>query len=265
MLTTIKHIINFWWKIPTIGFSSSQNEYQCDGDIEYTSNVVNNNAGIPNGYVIGNKTNPVKSYDKWVILFPGSFNPVHYGHIELAENIVRCYRADELWMMPTPQNPLKNKSSYVNKWDRFIMIEKVVDRFININISSRKLYNRIKPNYFEFTQKAPFYTAKTLKTLKKLYPNYYFTLLIGSDNLAIFDKWKHWKWIYDNVHIVTFIRSSNEDVSELQNKYPKVDFFKPVIFYPISSTQIRNEIRENNYDHVDCSIVDFIKQKKLYQ
>ena len=249
----------------TDGWSSPQNEECADGDIVYTYNVVNKNVGIPNGFVIGNKTKPEKSYDKWIILFPGSFNPVHYGHVELAENILRCYRlADELWIMPTPQNPIKNKSSYADKWDRYVMIEKVLDR-VKLDYHGGKHYDRIKPNYFEFTQKAPFYTAKTLKTLQKIYPNYYFSLLIGSDNLAIFDKWKHWKWIYDNVHIVTFIRSSNEDVSELQKKYPKVDFFKPICYYPISSTQIRNEIRANNYDHVDSSIVDFIKQKKLYQ
>ena len=201
-------------------------------------------------------------YNKWVILFPGSFNPVHHGHMCLAGDILRMYGADELWMMPTPQNPLKGKKGYADKWQRYVMIEKMSEYY---GRHHGETYKKIKPSYFEFTLKAPFYTAKTIQALQKIYPNYYFSLLIGTDNLAIFDKWKKYKWLYDNIHIIAFGRLDGSDFKALREKYPKVDLYEPKDFYDISSTQIRTDIPKGDYSSVHCSIVDYIKENKLYK
>ena len=122
-------------------------------------------------------------------IYGGSFNPVHFGHVGLAKWVIAHTDLDELWLLVSPLNPLKAKSEELrakSEEERLAAVREAV-----------KDIPHVKASDFEFGLPRPSYTANTLRELQKAYPEDEFTLVIGEDNLAIFDQWKEYEFIED--------------------------------------------------------------------
>ncbi len=166
---------------------------------------------------------------KKVGIFGGSFNPVHTGHIALANSLCEKAGLDEVWLMVSPQNPFKKDA--VDLLDDRLRLEMV-----------RKALEgepRLKVSDYEFRLPKPSYTWHTLQALTDDYPDTTFTLLIGGDNWAVFDKWYRHDDILARYPIVVYPRRGS-DVGEVPEGVTVVD--TPLL--DISSTEIRRRIRE---------------------
>ena len=164
-------------------------------------------------------------------LFFGSFNPVHCGHLMLANYIVEYSDLDALWFVVSPQNPHKDKKSLLDGYHRRDMLEMAV-----------KNDSRFEVCDIEFYMPKPSYTIDTLARLSERYPNTDFYLICGMDNLASFKKWKNYQVILDNYHLMVYPRK-NYDGGELVNHESVQIVDAPEI--EISSTFIRNAVAQN--------------------
>jgi len=163
-------------------------------------------------------------------LFFGSFNPIHIGHMAIANYIVEYTDIDKIWFIVSPQNPLKKKNSLLEEYHRYELVSRVIDDD-----------NRFKAVDIEFRLPKPSYTIDTLIYLKEKYPDYEFVLIMGADGLPTFDKWKNYnqlikickRYIYPRPGI-SMLGMKNMENTEVVNA-PQME---------ISSTVIRNAIKE---------------------
>lgn len=161
----------------------------------------------------------------------GSFNPVHCGHMMLAQYIAEFTDLDEVWLSLSPQNPLKPEHSRDSDVHRFEML-----RLACCHTPS------VKATDIETHLPRPSYTAATLHYLSDKYPEYDFTLIIGSDNWLIFDRWKNYRDIISNHKIMIYPRPGYE-ITEAP-LHCNVEFLRQAPICNISSTFIRNAISE---------------------
>ncbi|MFK8301977.1 nicotinate (nicotinamide) nucleotide adenylyltransferase [Capnocytophaga stomatis] len=169
---------------------------------------------------------------KQVGLFFGSFNPIHVGHLIIANHLVEHSTMDELWFVVTPQNPFKEKHSLLDNYSRFEMVHRAVEG-----------YEKLRPSDIEFHLPQPNYTVNTLAYLGEKFPMFDFALIMGEDNLKNFHKWKNYEYILKNYSIFVYPRISEGNISKEFENYPniiKID--APII--ELSATFIRNEIKE---------------------
>ncbi|RCW93419.1 nicotinate (nicotinamide) nucleotide adenylyltransferase [Winogradskyella arenosi] len=166
-------------------------------------------------------------------LYFGTFNPIHIGHLTIANHLVEHSDLDEVWFVVTPLSPFKKKSSLLDNYHRLDMVH-----------LATKDYDKLRPSDIEFGLKQPNYTVDTLAHLFEKHPDHEFALIMGEDNLKSFHKWKNNEVILENHNIYVYPRlSEGKVVSELINhpKIIKVD--APIM--ELSSTFIRNEIKAN--------------------
>jgi nicotinate-nucleotide adenylyltransferase len=163
-------------------------------------------------------------------LFFGSFNPVHNGHLIIANYVCEATDLDKVWLVVSPQNPLKPKESLLREYDRL--------HLINIAIEDNK---NLQASNIEFKLPKPSYTIDTLIYLKDKYPQHQFSLIMGSDNLGTIHKWKNYELILKNYPIYAYNRRGSE-----QNPYPqhKNITFLNFPFLDISATFIRENIKK---------------------
>lgn len=169
--------------------------------------------------------------EKKVGIYGGSFNPIHFGHIGLARWVVEHTDLDEVWLMVSPNNPLKESSTLADEKIRLAQArEKITEE-----VSERPLPEgkAIVVSDFELHLPKPTYTQNTLLELTKAYPETAFTLIIGEDNWLIRDKWRNWDWIEENFPIIVYPRRGC-------NTGKAVD----APLYDISSTEIREKQKE---------------------
>lgn len=168
---------------------------------------------------------------KSVGIFGGSFNPVHTGHIALAKSLGEKAGLDEVWLMVSPQNPFKKEATdLLDDLSRLEMVREAV-----------RDEERLKASDYEFRLPKPSYTWHTLQALIHDYPGTEFTLLIGGDNWAAFDKWYCHEQILSTCPIVVYPRQGSPvDTTHLPPGVTVVD--TPLL--NISSTEIRQRIRE---------------------
>jgi nicotinate-nucleotide adenylyltransferase len=154
-------------------------------------------------------------------LFGGSFNPIHNGHIAIARAALEQCRFDEVWLMVSPQNPLKQN------------VSDLLDDQLRLEMAQRALEGEegVKACDYEFHLPKPSYTWNTLQHLSADYPQHTFLLLIGGDNWAHFTRWRHWKDILRQHEVVVYPR----------DQYPGTI---NVPLLPVSSTDIRERIRK---------------------
>lgn len=163
-------------------------------------------------------------------LFFGSFNPVHNGHLIIANMVCEKTDLDKVWLVVSPHNPLKNKESLLGEYDRL--------HLINLAIEDNK---NLKASNIEFKLPQPNYTIDTLCYLKEKYPQHSFSLIMGSDNLATLNKWKNYQQILEHYPVYVYLRNGF-----IKNPFPKnnnihlLDF----PFLDISATFIRTNIRQ---------------------
>ncbi|MDQ1163632.1 nicotinate-nucleotide adenylyltransferase [Chryseobacterium sp. SORGH_AS 447] len=169
---------------------------------------------------------------KKIGLFFGSFNPIHIGHLILANYILEHSDMDELWFVVSPQNPFKEKKSLLKDHNRLDMVQLAVKNYPNMRASN-----------VEFSLPQPSYTIDTLTYLHEKYPDYSFSLIMGEDNLAGLHKWKNAEALIKNHHIIVYPRifeGEKKDSELLQHE--NISLIKaPVI--ELSATEIRDMIR----------------------
>jgi len=163
-------------------------------------------------------------------LFFGSFNPIHTGHLILAQNILNECELDEVWFIVSPQNPLKSKSNLLSEHHRISMVrEAIADN------------PKFKASDIEFKLTKPSYTIHTLLHLKEKYPDLTFYLIMGSDNLQNLHKWKNHQEIVSNNKILVYPRITPQQTNEFYN-HPNITLTNaPMI--EISSSFIREQIK----------------------
>ena len=170
---------------------------------------------------------------KKIGLFFGSFNPIHIGHLILANYILENSDMDELWFVVSPQNPFKDKKSLLTDHNRLDMVQLAV-----------KNYPKMRASNVEFSLPKPSYTIDTLTYLKEKYPNYSFALIMGEDNLDSLPKWKNAEKLMSDYQIIVYPRTfegEKKDGEYLQHENISM-VNTPII--ELSATEIRNMIKE---------------------
>ena len=163
-------------------------------------------------------------------LFFGTFNPVHKGHLDIANFIVEDTDIEQLWFIISPLNPFKKKTNLLS--DNY--------RYELVNLAIKNI-NKLKASDIEFNLPKPSYTINTLHYLKEKHPEHNFVIIMGSDNLCSFHKWKNYEEILDDYEIYVYPRS-NYDGGKMKNS-EKVKFVNAPLI-EISSSFIRKSIKQ---------------------
>lgn len=175
-------------------------------------------------------------------IYGGSFNPIHFGHTGLAQWVVNNTDLNEVWLMVSPNNPLKDASILADEQKRLAAAKEAIG---DGRLASGK---RIIVSDFEFTLPRPNYTANTLRELQKQYPQHEFTLIIGEDNLEIFPKWREYTYLLENFRILVYPRkgsgkSVEQMMQELETAHIKeVQLLANAPYFEISSTELRKNL-----------------------
>lgn len=169
---------------------------------------------------------------KQIGLFFGSFNPIHIGHLIIANHLVEHSALDELWLVVTPQNPFKKKQSLLNNHLRLEMVHLAIAD-----------YPKLRASDIEFHLPQPNYTIHTLAYLEEKYPNLHFALIMGEDNLKSLHKWKNYEQILSNYPIYVYPRLSEGTVSEALTSHSNIQYVRAPIV-ELSATFIREEIKK---------------------
>ena len=171
-------------------------------------------------------------------IFGGSFNPIHCGHIALAKEILRQTDLDEIWLMVSPQNPLKQQDDLLDDHLRFELAQKALADVEGIKASD-----------YEFHLPKPSYTWHTLQRLRQDFPDHEFVLVIGGDNWQHFQRWYHWKDILHQHQVVVYPREGQTGTIQAE-------------LLPVSSTEIRERVKQGESIEglVPSAIMDDVKQ-----
>lgn len=189
-------------------------------------------------------------------LFFGSFNPVHIGHLILANHIVQLKKFDELWFVVSPQNPLKELRSLAAEIDRINMVQ------VAIAGSPKLLVSDV-----EFHLSRPSYTVNTLQHLRDKHPDRAFHVVLGEDIKLHFHLWKDYLWILQNLPMILYSRHLTQEIPKV---IPWSDYSVEVISAPrieISSTMIRENISLGNDIRflVPDAVIKYIQSNQLYR
>jgi nicotinate-nucleotide adenylyltransferase len=164
-------------------------------------------------------------------LYFGTFNPIHVGHMIIANHMAEFTDLDQIWMVVTPHNPLKKKETLLGDNIRLELVHLATEDF-----------PKIKPSDIEFRLQQPNYTVHTLAHLQDKFPQHEFALLMGEDNLKSLHKWKNYEVILENHNVYVYPRLSPEAHNPLFENHPKIHMIDaPVV--EISSTFIRESIK----------------------
>ncbi len=186
-------------------------------------------------------------------LFFGSFNPIHVGHMVLANYMLEFAGLKEVWFVVSPHNPLKEKASLLSQTHRLQMVRMAVED-----------HPKMKASNIEFKLPQPSYTINTLTHLQEKYPKKEFALILGMDNLQTFDKWKNYEQILKNYSLIVYPRLNN--TGDKFKDHPSVNITEaPVI--EISSSFIRSAIADKK--KVDCflpeKVAEYIREMHFYR
>jgi nicotinate-nucleotide adenylyltransferase len=186
-------------------------------------------------------------------LFFGSFNPIHTGHLIIASYMANFTDLDEVWLVVSPQNPLKNKKGLGNMYDRLEMARLAIEPAEQIKVSD-----------IEFNMPQPSYTIDTLAYLREKHPAKEFVLIMGADNLASLKKWKNYEVLLKNYHIYVYPRPGS-DLTEWIN-HPSITLTETPQM-EISSTFIRQALKDNKNIQflVPENVIAFMDSKNMYR
>ncbi len=163
-------------------------------------------------------------------LYFGSFNPIHIGHLAIANFFVEYASLKELWFIVSPHNPLKTKKSLLPDYQRLELVYRAIEN-----------YPKFKASNIEFTLPQPSYTIDTLTYLNEKYPDREFALIIGEDNLSSLQKWKNYEQILETSKLLVYPRPNCK--KSIFHEHPNVLFFDAPVM-EISSSFIRKAIGE---------------------
>jgi len=193
-------------------------------------------------------------------LFFGTFNPIHVGHLIIANHMAQHATIDQVWLVVTPHNPHKEKSTLLADHLRLDMVRDAIFDAPHLKASD-----------IEFHLPKPNFTISTLTNLQEKYPQDEFCLLLGEDNLRSFHKWYNWEQILANHQIFVYPRLTEEGTEGQQHTslawHPNIEFVKDVPILGISASHVRKRLAAGK----DCSflltepVIKFIADRGLYQ
>ncbi|MGB0896980.1 MAG: nicotinate (nicotinamide) nucleotide adenylyltransferase [Flavobacteriaceae bacterium] len=188
-------------------------------------------------------------------LYFGTFNPIHVGHLAIANHMVEHSDLDQVWLVVTPLSPFKKKSSLLANHHRLEMV-----------YLATETYDKLQPCDIEFGLPEPNYTVYTLAHLEEKYPKHEFSLLMGEDNLKGFHKWKNYQAIIDNYNLYVYPRISKGHIEHQFANHPKVNYIDAPIM-ELSSTMIRKSIaaQKNIRPLLDAKVWQYIDEMNFYR
>ena len=186
-------------------------------------------------------------------LFFGSFNPIHNGHMVIANYFAEFSDLKQVWFVVSPHNPLKPAGSLLNDFQRLQLVELAIGD-----------YRKMKVSKIEFSLPKPSYTINTLTHLQEKFPQHEFVLIMGSDNLHTFHKWKNYEQILEYFSIYIY-PLPGFDGGDFKN-HPKVKFIEAPLM-EISSTFIRNAIKSKKDVRfmMPEKVADYIDEMNFYK
>jgi nicotinate-nucleotide adenylyltransferase len=164
-------------------------------------------------------------------LYFGTFNPIHIGHLIIANHMAEYSGLDQIWLVVTPHNPLKKKNTLLEDHHRLQMV-----------FLATEDYPRLKPSDIEFRLPQPNYTVHTLAHLQEKHPSYEFSLIMGEDNLNSLHKWKNYEVILQNHSIYVYPRINPEPLNPELVNHPHIHKIDAPVM-ELSSTFIRESIK----------------------
>ncbi len=198
-------------------------------------------------------------------LYFGTFNPIHVGHMVIANYMADFTDLDQVWLVVSPQNPLKNKASMLEDYHRLALV--------NVAIEDNQA---LRASNIEFKLSKPSYTINTLAVLEETYPDHTFSLIMGEDNLRTLNKWKNFEHILKAHHLYVYPRPLTEsELVELKTvpetptefkKHPHVHICDAPVM-KVSSSFIRNAIKEGKdvrYLLTD-PVYKYVKEMHFYE
>lgn len=191
-------------------------------------------------------------------LYFGTFNPIHVGHLIIANHMAEYSGLDQIWMVVTPHNPNKQKNTLLTDAHRLEMVHLATED-----------YPKIRPSDVEFKLPQPNYTVNTLAYLQEKYPKNIFSLIMGEDNLNSFHKWKNYEVILQNHEIYVYPRVVSDIKIEEENQFknhPKVHLIAAPIV-EISATFIRENIKnkKNVQPLLPQKVWEYVEHNMFYQ
>ncbi len=188
-------------------------------------------------------------------LFFGTFNPIHVGHLIIANHLVENSDLDAIWMVVTPLNPHKKKNSLLADNHRLAMVRIAVENYPKLEVSD-----------IEFSLPQPNYTVNTLAYLGEKFPQHQFSLIMGEDNLNNFHKWKNYDVILENHKIYVYPRISKTLTTSQFENHPKITKVQAPII-EISATAIRNGIKEGKEIRplLACDVWKYLDEMNFYK
>ncbi len=188
-------------------------------------------------------------------LYFGSFNPIHVGHLIIANHLAEHSELQQIWMVVTPHNPHKDKKTLLDDQQRLHLVHLATEN-----------YPKLKASDIEFKLKQPNYTVNTLAYLQEKFPENEFSIVMGEDNLKSFHKWKNFEIIKKHHQIYVYPRIS----TEINENYSHSDAIIHKINAPIveiSSTQIRDGIKnkKNIRPLLSEKVWEYIEHNNLYK
>jgi nicotinate-nucleotide adenylyltransferase len=193
-------------------------------------------------------------------LFFGTFNPIHVGHLIIANHMAHHPDIDQVWLVVTPHNPHKEKSTLLADHLRLDMVRDAIYDSPQLKVCDIE-FHLAKPNY----------TISTLTHLQEKYPNDEFSLLLGADNLRSFQKWYNWEQILTHHKLYVYPRIAEAEtelnLSNELSQHPNIELVKDVPILGISASFVRSQLAAGK----DCSflltepVAKFIADRRLYQ
>jgi nicotinate-nucleotide adenylyltransferase len=177
-------------------------------------------------------------------LYFGSFNPVHTGHLIIANHIANFTELKQIWFVISPQNPLKTSTNLLNEYHRKYLIDIAIDG-----------ENKLRTSTIEFSLPKPSYTIDTIAYLKEKYPTHSFTLILGSDSYSNIHNWKNSESLLKNNRFIIYPRPGFDIELPSEENITRVD--APLL--EISSTHIRELIR--NRKSIRFLVPDVVKEE----
>tara|TARA_A200000113_G_scaffold202349_2_gene196728 strand:+ start:1154 stop:1738 length:585 start_codon:yes stop_codon:yes gene_type:complete len=170
---------------------------------------------------------------KTVGLFFGTFNPIHLGHLAIANFFSENKALQEVWLVVSPQSPFKQKQTLIENHHRLAMVKLAINGNPKLKVCTE-----------EFNLPSPNYTIDSLQHLKKKYPNDQFTLILGQDNIVHFDRWKSYEQILDKFQIFIYPRSKSDEIPSKLLNHPNITYFDASLL-EVSATEIRKGLKQN--------------------
>lgn len=187
-------------------------------------------------------------------LYFGSYNPIHIGHLAIANYMVEYTDIDQLWFVVSPQNPFKRKNNLLDDYQRLEMVYRAV-----------KGDDRLRASNIEFGMPKPSFTVDTLAYLKERHPKYDFVILMGSDNLESLHKWKNYETIIENYGVLVYPRPGFDKSKVQVQKSVTVAEGAPLM--EISSSFIRKAIQEGKdvRHFLPLKTYEYIEEMNFYK